>query len=90
MSDYLSAMNDRRHFLGLKVRAGIPLTPEEQADWERTKDLRLTPTTGGTVYVEAPPMDVAAWKQLVARERAEGGWIQRIDDMTDKPHSKES
>lgn len=90
MSDFVANTEARRHFLGLKVRAGIPLTPEEQAEWEQAKDVRLTPTTGGTVYVEAPPMDVAAWKQLVARERAEGGWIQRADGMTDNQHSKES
>lgn len=84
MSDFVSNIDDRRNYLGMKQRLGLPLTEAEQQELEQTRDLRITPTNG-PVYIEAQPMSVSDWKAIVQRERAEGGWIQRADGMTDKP-----
>lgn len=53
--------NQRRDFLNLKMKAGLPLTPEEQAEYERLKSVRVVLTTNNVLIVERPPETAEAW-----------------------------
>jgi hypothetical protein len=45
------------------------LTPEEAAEWERIKVMRVRQNPDGTIWVEAPPMTVEDWKAHVRQVR---------------------
>jgi hypothetical protein len=63
----------REAHLSDKVAAGLPLTPSEQDQWEQRNNAIVVLKSDGVIQVEAPPMDVAAWKAMVARSRGRTG-----------------
>lgn len=58
----LNDHNQRRDFLALKIKAGLPLTPEEQAEFDRLKGVRMVMTTGNILIVERPPETPQEWE----------------------------
>ncbi len=71
MNDFLSSLNSRAAFLAMKARM-VGLTPEESAEWERIKSMRVRRTPDGTIWVEDAdaPQSVEDWKRAVAKARA--------------------
>lgn len=57
----LDEHNQRRDFLALKVQRGLPLTPEEQTEYERLKSVRVVMTTNNVLIVERPPETTEQW-----------------------------
>lgn len=78
----LDSYNQRRDFLSLKVNAGLPLTPEEQAEFDRIKSVRVVQTTDNVLIVEHPPMTVEQWREHAMKRNAEAR--ERADAERDK------
>lgn len=62
---------DQYAHLGDKMKAGLPLTPEEAEKVERAKEA-ITTVRGGAIWVEAPPVSVDDWKRKVSESRGKG------------------
>lgn len=56
----------RLNFLRLKMKTGMTLTPNERAEFDRLKGIIITEIPHGVLYVSAPPMSTAEWKETVA------------------------
>lgn len=66
MSDYANRIRDRQSFLALKVRSGTA-TPEECAEYERTKGVRMVTTTSGPTIIEPERITSEQWNEYVKR-----------------------
>lgn len=80
-------MNDfssRAAFLAMKARM-VGLTPEESAEWERIKTLRVRQTPDGTIWVEDAnaPQTAEDWKRAVAKARAAPAKL--LEPLENKP-----
>ncbi len=63
----------RLNFLLLKVKANLPLTESERAEYEHLKGIRIVETTGGGPLIVEPANkpDSNKWNEYAARRNAE-------------------
>lgn len=64
--------SSRLNLLLLKVKANLPLTEHEQAEYERLKDIRIVETSGGGPLIVEPARkpDAHNWNEYI-RQRNE-------------------
>ncbi len=64
--------SSRLNLLLLKVKANLPLTESERAEYEHLKSIRIVETSNGPIIVEpANKPDSNSWNEYAARRNAE-------------------